>query len=109
MRRRRETFGGVCDEAVLSGRGINVIFVGKMLLPMVLTARMGYNEKKIAMGGKRMGISPHKLAAALGLRTISTAGKETAESIDQADLCPSGTAIRLLFRCIRFRKAAGHR
>ena len=49
MRRRGETFGGVCNEAVLSGWGINVIFVGKMLLPMVLTARMGYNEKKIAM------------------------------------------------------------
>ena len=56
-----------------------------MLLPMVLTARMGYNEKKTAMGGTRMGISPHKLATALGLRTISTAGKETAERPEEEE------------------------
>ena len=37
-----------------------------------------------------MGISPHKLAQALELRTISAAGREKAESIDQADLCRPG-------------------
>ena len=104
MRRRGETFGGVCDEAVLAGCGINVIFVGKMLLPMVLTARMGYNEKKIAMGGTRMGISPHKLATALGLRTISTAGKEMEESIDQADLCRPGLQFAGYFDVFAFER-----
>ena len=51
---------------------------------------MGYNGNKTTTGGKRMGISPHKLAQALELRTISAAGREKAESIDQADLCRPG-------------------
>ena len=37
-----------------------------------------------------MGISPHKLAQALELRTISAAGREKTECIDQADLCRPG-------------------
>ena len=57
-----------------------------------------------------MGISPHKLATALGLRTISTAGKETVwRALIRRIFAVRDCNSPVISMYIRFRKAAGHR